>query len=414
MTPAPPEGQDNVPFDAELDGDITGEVTAHKGVRTLTVSRELRKRVFVTVLAVVFALITVRSVLANHLRDTWQSGDWMINYHGGFIRRGLTGEIAVLTQIPRVAVAVMQIGAYLILFYLLVRIVRTLNYHSAVLFTIISPAFLLFYINGTKAALKKEVLLSALLAYCTDRYLSADLAKQRKAMFISFALITPIILTHEALALGLPTLLAIWWPLHKKISWTDKAVVIGLCLIACTAFVLSLLYGAASPEEWAKMCQPIIEYCDPELGWNTALKAVTWDEELNHFNNMLHMSTMRNVALIASVAVLDATCAWFAGSSNITNPHSLRAGLNVDKIGKIEWLLHTVTIAGLTYIITIAVDWGRFVHIGYSSIILFLFSRTTAKQTSETQISRVSFMLAIIAIFVWKLERIDTFKFFWQ
>ena len=26
--------------------------------------------------------------------DAWQTGDWMINYAGGLVRRGLTGEIA--------------------------------------------------------------------------------------------------------------------------------------------------------------------------------------------------------------------------------------------------------------------------------------------------------------------------------
>lgn len=85
-------------------------------------------------LIIMFILTALGSWQAFLVHDTWHMGDWLINYQGGFVRRGFLGEIiyqcseytAVSPGFYVFLVQTLCNGLYFIFVFLL------LNPHSAV------------------------------------------------------------------------------------------------------------------------------------------------------------------------------------------------------------------------------------------------------------------------------------------
>ena len=79
--------------------------------------------------------------------SAWQYVDWLINYQGGFTRRGFLGEIIFQlnkfsTLTIRETILIFQILSYLIYFYLVFKILKNSNIHLVLVFAIFSPIFI--------------------------------------------------------------------------------------------------------------------------------------------------------------------------------------------------------------------------------------------------------------------------------
>ena len=90
--------------------------------------------------------------------------EWIINYQGGFTRRGLPGEIAFhIAQIfdlkLRFVILLMQIffyGLYLILIY---KFFKTIKFNGIILFSLFTPIFLIYHIAELEVLARKELFL---------------------------------------------------------------------------------------------------------------------------------------------------------------------------------------------------------------------------------------------------------------
>jgi len=90
--------------------------------------------------------------------------EWIINYQGGFTRRGLPGEIAFhIAQIfdlkLRFVILLMQIffyGLYLILIY---KFFIKIKFNGIILFSLFTPIFLIYHIAELEVLARKELFL---------------------------------------------------------------------------------------------------------------------------------------------------------------------------------------------------------------------------------------------------------------
>ena len=90
--------------------------------------------------------------------------EWIINYQGGFTRRGLPGEIAFhIAQIfnlkLRFIILLMQIffyGLYLLLIY---KFFKTIKLNGIILFSLFTPIFLIYHIAELEVLARKELFL---------------------------------------------------------------------------------------------------------------------------------------------------------------------------------------------------------------------------------------------------------------
>ena len=120
-----------------------------------------------TTITILIAGLRLRDIAAGG-GGAWQTGDWLLNYSAGFIRRGMTGEIiffisptgelavTIVTVTQFVLIATIQVSA-LILF---LRTPRTPIW----LMIVFSPAAGLFGFLNPDAFMRKEILPIAAIA----------------------------------------------------------------------------------------------------------------------------------------------------------------------------------------------------------------------------------------------------------
>ena len=142
--------------------------------RPVRLSNENIERVvrffFLFFLIIVFITTVVGSFSGFIEHNDWKIGDWLINYQGGMVRRGLLGEViyqlSYFTHIdPGIFVFLFQISSYAIYFifsYLLLKIQDSLLPYA---FLIFSPFIFTFQINNFYGGYRKEVLYFAVLAF---------------------------------------------------------------------------------------------------------------------------------------------------------------------------------------------------------------------------------------------------------
>ena len=92
----------------------------------------------------------------------WTISEWLINYQGGFTRRGFIGEIVfqfskLLTLTIRETILLFQIISYSIFFYLIFQIIKNTNKHLLLIFAVFSPLFIIYPISEVEVLGRKEI-----------------------------------------------------------------------------------------------------------------------------------------------------------------------------------------------------------------------------------------------------------------
>ena len=145
----------------------------------------------------------------------WAMGDWLINYSGGFVRRGLTGEFALLLHSLHApllwTVLALQWTLYTVLLLAAWGLAQTVRWHwwSAAFF--FSPATLAFVLLDPPFAFRKDILFFALLVWCLGLAGKPTTGTTRSRLSQAL-LLTPgcavCLLAHEGLIVFFPYLFA--------------------------------------------------------------------------------------------------------------------------------------------------------------------------------------------------------------
>jgi hypothetical protein len=138
----------------------------------------------------------------------WIIGEWLINYSGGFVRRGLIGTLVLLIgHATGVALQWIVFPIQVITFltfigsvYWLSKKIRWSLWMAAAL---LSPATLAFTVMDSYAGFRKEFLLFAALSMLICVVLSGRLSDWQLSALLS-VMIVGLVLSHEALVVGLP------------------------------------------------------------------------------------------------------------------------------------------------------------------------------------------------------------------
>lgn len=92
----------------------------------------------------------------THTQIGWTFGDWLINYHGGFVRRGLIGELVLdaarLVHLSPVYLAAgLSISLYVAVWLSIRELLSRSTWSPWILFAALSPATLAFGILDDRA-----------------------------------------------------------------------------------------------------------------------------------------------------------------------------------------------------------------------------------------------------------------------
>ncbi len=205
-----------------------------------------------------FATLTLLAGLrlgaAYRGHHVWIIGDWLINYQGGFVRRGLPGTffylLSDLGKNPGWWAAWGIFGVYVLFLgyvYLHLRAQGSLTPYYLLLW---SPALFWFPVWDRIGGYRKEILLFALLAWLTYQ-VSTRPHHCRRHLTLALALAPLLVLSHEALLAYLPYLLMVAGWCEKKgylTTWPKMWLLFGLLTLLAFG-ASSLFHGSALHKE---------------------------------------------------------------------------------------------------------------------------------------------------------------------
>lgn len=138
--------------------------------------------------------------------NAWKTGDWLINYSGGPIRRGLTGTILLTAADFGLNLLWLtyffQLSIYTAIFVVVLKLYKQTKRGLFWLLILYSPAFLLFSSYDIQGGFRKEILVFAIFAYFCLIYAKKTIT-QTKLLFVSLIYVLAG-LSHELTVFTLP------------------------------------------------------------------------------------------------------------------------------------------------------------------------------------------------------------------
>jgi hypothetical protein len=309
-------------------------------------------------------------LLMVRLSRNWTISDWLINYQGGFIRRGLPGQIAFsLGHFLHVSPVFFAALFYLSLLLALVIAFRSLalatSYNVWVLALIVSPATLSFAILHPQAGFRKEIIFLSALALFALLLRKSQRSSLWVVVFMTIVL-TVGTLSHEVVIFYSPYFFAALILGGRSVPRALRECVIPFAAGAAVLYVCSTHLG--NYEVAAKVCS--------SLGYKLLVPGST---EICSSGAIPYLTKSREAAQAEAFALIRehrywATYPFFAALALVPAiGESLvlaRSGLNREM--RVLWITAAITLAASLPLFAFGIDWGRWIYIHVFSIAMLL------------------------------------------
>lgn len=332
------------------------------------------------------------------------TSDWLINYSGGFVRRGLLGsfilKISQLTSLkPALVVAIFKIlsycAIYLTAIYLIIKAKYFKNVH---IFLFLYQTTYIFPLLDFRGGGRKEILLLALFS------LYAILNKQnlsRALMFSLSALLLTLTFAHDALFWFYPLVLLCLQIIFPNVNLNTKTCfLILLPSIFSTVFIIN--FGTKmSPESLDLMTKAI----DPENYklWAWPISYVTWDFTTQVTN---FLKNVDNYSVINLLFTLILAYIPFNIAERID-------GQNIYINNKFPFKLLACLLFQSPLIL--AKDWGRWIYVDSTIMSLTYFIALNKFNKSQIQYSAkqvsisikknfLAILILLFFLFSWRMK----------
>ena len=329
----------------------------------------------------------------------------LINYQGGFIRRGLLGEIAYDVRwlvSPRLFLTALIATVSCATIVGLVLLTRRANALAALTF-LLSPGGLLFPIYDPEAFGRKDAVILAMLPWtawvCTRLCSTTAFAALVLTLFALGFIV-------ETMWLYLPVCVALYcWtrgrdaPRRWHVTiWV--AVSVGLAL--CSAVTVVANHGVTDPAAALAQKQAIV------ASWEQISPGTTFDADAL---NWLGMSLAAGVRMALSAkgerSMSSGYAIAFIFSLVPTGLCLLQA--RAPRVGTHIWVPAVGAFVVMTATFLLGADWGRYIHLWtmYAFVFVLLVSSPIATQVAQ-QRDRASLAIAIVLVVVysttWRLK----------
>ena len=213
------------------------------------------------VLLCIFAFVNFSRVdyVLSQSWNGWAIGDWLLNYEGGFIRRGLLGTFLISIGsglgIPlNHLIYVVQCTVFLLFLLIFIYLIRNKKINFWYLILCFSPGFLLFnYYDGMSVG-RKEILIYALFGFWCVMH---ERSGPRSISVVFFSLVIFLLtLTHEMVLFFMPYFILVGWMAQSANGHTHLWRVLAPTIASTIAVVLLLLF--ANPISEQTMCRIFI------------------------------------------------------------------------------------------------------------------------------------------------------------
>lgn len=278
----------------------------------------------------------------------WRTGDWLINYSDGFIRRGLLGSLLYWISYFGVSllwlVYVIQITIYGLMFGFVLKLYKITDRSLYWLLILFSPAFLLFPFYDFSGGFRKEILVLTLFAYFSLSYARASISNHKVAWIVVFYFLAG--LSHEVTIFVLPFFLYLIWQCVGTSQLERKhAISFSVVLITISFSIMVISYFFKGSENSASViCDSLVER---SLNPNLCNGAISWlkEDSRSSFDRVVEMFGVHSLSVIQFVVLAFVPTVF----TTFWNKRML--------------VLFLVSIAFMAPLFAVAIDWGRWIYI---------------------------------------------------
>tara|TARA_Y100000590_G_scaffold166989_1_gene191216 strand:- start:13449 stop:14672 length:1224 start_codon:yes stop_codon:yes gene_type:complete len=353
------------------------------------------KNFFKTNYTISFLIILSFIIIVNNFfrffqnQTTHQYLPWLSNYQGGFVRRGLPGELFFqLHEILNIHlgwIVFISVCCLYFLFYLtFFNLVKKIEINKIYIFALFSPIGFFFPVLNSKGTGHKEIILLCFISiFC---YLIPRI-KRNTANYVMLLLAIFVVLSHEGLIFFLPYLIIPYFIFYKFKDFKD--LFINFLPITITTFLLAILVYLfhGSEQHVLDICNSIKSYtsslCETS-GQISALK-FAMNENISQKSKLVYggLSVYPSYFIIYGVGLI----AGFLPLSILYGKSKILVNILNQKINPIFFLIFPLVLSFPIYYI--AADWGRYLYISYMcSLVIIIFCVKNnilyIKQTNST------------------------------
>lgn len=324
------------------------------------------KKILPYFLALVFVTTAVGAFSGYLTHNNFKIGDWLINYQGGMIRRGLLGEfiykLSTFTNIsPGIYAVIFQIifyGIFFIFSYALLKRQRSLLPFA---FLVFSPFIFAFHLNDLQGGYRKEIMFFAILAFTVWSAKKFEYKSFKIIFYLTIGFFPAVILTHEIAAVYLPYLMIVYLSV-VDLSKGRFFIITLLLLPSVASFAASIYFSGTAAQVTEIFASIAKEGYALQGGAIEALSISTTSriERVVYFvKNENYFSKYIIVTLLSFIAYIP-----------------LHENIKIIFQKRLSIILFLITIFGTIVLFAVALDWGRFIYIHLVSLFLLSLMRS--------------------------------------
>ena len=332
--------------------------------------------------------------------------DWLINYEGGFVRRGLIGELITNFSIMmsfklRDSILIFQLFFFIGYYFLVILFCKSLFKNRLIILAIFSPIFILYPVAEIEVLGRKELIIFIIFL----SYLLLDI-KRFKIQLIYKLILFPIsILTWEPVFLFFPFIFLIDLFVFKIKKFDKKLLYILLSYFVSIFFVLLIYLNPFTQENYNIMSDFLKNQFNEKcyMSCNFVGK-----QSENSFSELFKMF-LEKFKFIYAFRYLIIIVVGFFPLYLMSIYSKVKNKNQVFIVSKFKNLFFPFLLAFLpsTVLYLIMYDWARIVYISYTfSLLTFLylikenFIELSNKKVQLNYISKVSKQTFIIVFFL--------------
>jgi len=359
-----------------------------------------------------FQIIKYYSFYAEH--SDWQYADWIINYQGGFIRRGFVGEFLFrIHQITRIDLdlIVLSFVASIVFFisYFLIRSIKYINNSQINILIFLSPGFFLYSMMNSAVVGQKDILLVFTMGFFVffEKKLESRYLFLLLIIFLFF-----LTLSHSGFLFYVPYLLFLYFLI--KINRNDKIKMyeVVTIIISLISIIILIILNQGTENQVKEICDSVKNFVSDRCGkfgqtyWLTNDYKDYLSEKSEIGVNYLKYLTVYLISLILVYFFL------------ILKIIKSKLNINYFLLNKKNPLFIFLFLFLFTLpIYVLGLDWGRYIFISYSCsffILIYCVKENLISSNFDFKLGKFTFIIVIIFYsFLWTFPfyNAENFKF---
>lgn len=325
---------------------------------------------FFILIALAFEISKFYSFAVNY--STWQYGDWLINYQGGFVRRGFIGEILYFSHkllyvdLDKIIFSFV-ISIYIFISFFLFKSIEYIenNYENILIF--LSPGFFIYPIMNSEVIGRKDILL----IFCIAFFVFFEKKINNKYLFLSLIVaISVLCFSHASFIFYSPYLIFLYILIKQNRRLKIKRLEIFSLIFTILITAISIQYFGGSEIIVKKICASVKEFANKSCGIDDQLLwlGMPLDNRLSLHLNIYKTLFPNNLF----VYFLSTILVFFFISIRLKNSKFNNLILNSKFIT--PFLIFILLFIFTSPVYILSRDWGRYIHLSYScTFFLYIF-----------------------------------------